>query len=61
MTGLAIVVAAVLVAAGLYWANRLDGWEEDRELDWRIEDSLRRAREALDRSDQPIVFDQEVA
>lgn len=60
-----LLVLVVVVVAALYGAHRLDEWETRRELDWRYEDTMRRAREALDRVEDEFpsvsVFDREAS
>lgn len=58
MNGLDLLMLVLVVGGVLYGAHRLDAWEEERELDWRWEESMRLARESLD---EPVLFDQEVA
>lgn len=57
---LGIVVVLVVVC---YAAWRLDQWEDERELRWRREETLRREREALDRVEDEFpsvaLYDQE--
>ena len=43
-----IIACLAIVIGGLYAARLADEWEEERELEWRYQESMRRAGEALD-------------
>lgn len=65
MNGLDLLGIVIVLVAAFYGAHRLDRWEDERELEWRVEDTMRRARESLDRIEDEfpsvIVFDQDKA